>query len=152
MEEVSSSSKSNLTNEEQECKDHFKSTHFRDSEGRYVVRLPFRKSTELLGDSKAKALRMLSPLLKKFQTDSILQQAYTMFLSYYETLNHMLPVDKSNESKHSYYLPHHGVIRESSVSTKLRVVFNALSLTSVGVSLNDVLHNGENFKQNFLMF
>jgi hypothetical protein len=35
-----------------------------------------------------------------------------------------------------FYLPHHGVVRESSSTTKLRVVFN-------GSSLNDHLHIGE---------
>lgn len=40
------------------------------------------------------------------------------------------------------YIPHHAVIRESSVTTKLRVVFNASSLTTNGTSLNSHLLPG----------
>lgn len=49
----------------------------------------------------------------------------------------------SNEQTPSsdvYYLPHHGVWREQSITTKLRVVFNGSSPTSSGYSLNDLLH------------
>ncbi|XP_011311723.1 uncharacterized protein [Fopius arisanus] len=42
----------------------------------------------------------------------------------------------------SYYLPHHGVVRESSETSKLRVVFNGSAKTSAGKSFNDILHTG----------
>lgn len=38
-----------------------------------------------------------------------------------------------------YYLPHHGVVRESSTTTKLRVVFDASCKTANGINLNDTL-------------
>ncbi|XP_011313052.1 uncharacterized protein [Fopius arisanus] len=44
--------------------------------------------------------------------------------------------------RRSYYLPHHGVVRESSETTKLGVVFNGSAMTSSGKSLNDILHTG----------
>ena len=40
------------------------------------------------------------------------------------------------------YLPHHLVLKESSATTKIRVVFNASSLTSNNTSLNTHLHVG----------
>ncbi|GBM83293.1 hypothetical protein AVEN_261134-1 [Araneus ventricosus] len=40
-------------------------------------------------------------------------------------------------------MPHHGVFKPDSTSTKLRVVFNASSPTTTGKSLNDVLLSGE---------
>ena len=40
------------------------------------------------------------------------------------------------------YLPHHGVIKETSKSTRLRVVFDASHRTSSGYSLNDSLMIG----------
>lgn len=43
---------------------------------------------------------------------------------------------------YSFYLLHHGVWRESSLTTKLRVVFNGSSRTSSGLSLNDLLYTG----------
>lgn len=42
----------------------------------------------------------------------------------------------------TFYLPHHGVLREQSRTTKLRVVFNESSSISTGKSLNDILHSG----------
>lgn len=38
-----------------------------------------------------------------------------------------------------YYIPHHAIFRESSTTSRLRVVFNALCRTSNGTSLNDHL-------------
>lgn len=42
-----------------------------------------------------------------------------------------------------YYLPHHAVIREDKVSTRLRVVFNASSHEDGCPSLNDPNHLSE---------
>lgn len=53
----------------------------------------------------------------------------------------------SNEFKQTYYLPHHAVLRESSTSTKCRVVFNAFSKTSRGLSLNDCMMVGPKIQQ-----
>lgn len=41
-----------------------------------------------------------------------------------------------------YYLPHHCVLRESSTTTKIRVVFDASNKLTSGVSLNDALVKG----------
>lgn len=50
------------------------------------------------------------------------------------------PNDKPVENK--YFLPHHCVVKHSSETTKLRVVFDSSSKTSTGISLNDILHKG----------
>ena len=56
----------------------------------------------------------------------------------YETLGHMHEVPTVNVDKPQVvYLPHHPVFRENSTTTKLRVVFNASSKTSNGLSIND---------------
>ena len=41
-----------------------------------------------------------------------------------------------------FYMPMHSVIKESSTTTKLRVVFDASAKSSTGISLNDTLQVG----------
>jgi len=80
IDEISAApSSSSLSNEEQEC-EHFKSTHSRDEQGRYIVRLPFKKSTNSLGDSRSKAIWMLHCLSNQFSTNPSYFQAYHEFL------------------------------------------------------------------------
>ncbi|XP_023290724.1 uncharacterized protein LOC105702968, partial [Orussus abietinus] len=69
---------------------------------------------------------------------------YTKFLQEYLTLNHMesVPARESSQAANAYYLPHHAVIRDASLTTKLRVVFNASQKTNSGRSLNDCLLTG----------
>ncbi|XP_029171108.1 uncharacterized protein LOC114940554 [Nylanderia fulva] len=54
----------------------------------------------------------------------------------YEDLKHMTLVTCSTTSNQSTYLPHHGVLKESSATTKLRVVFNGSQRTRTRDSLN----------------
>lgn len=52
----------------------------------------------------------------------------------------MVKVEERKQGK--YYMPHQAVIRETSLTTKVRVVFDASSKTSNGKSLNDIMHTG----------
>lgn len=64
-------------------------------------------------------------------------------MSEYEQLGHMQVAPFiASDSLPVYYLPHHGVLKEQSTTTKLRVVFNGSSNTSSRVSLNDILYPG----------
>jgi len=58
----------------------------------------------------------------------------------------MTPIQSSSCKENAYYLPHHGVLRNST-STRLRVVFNGSNLTSTGASLNESLHVGPKLHQ-----
>lgn len=49
-----------------------------------------------------------------------------------------------------YYVPHHGVLREDSSTTKLRVVFDASAPLSSGIALNDLEMVGPTVKENLL--
>lgn len=148
VEEISTFNKP-LSTDEQECENHFKATHSRDADGRYVVKLPFKGSTDKLGNSKAKATRLVTNLFNKFSINPTYAKLYTDFIQEYEDLNHMQRVkDNQNEPKRVYYLPHHGVYREQSLSTKLRVVFNGSSKTTTGYSLNQLLHSGATLQSN----
>ncbi|XP_018405050.1 PREDICTED: uncharacterized protein LOC108781534, partial [Cyphomyrmex costatus] len=132
-----------LSVDDQACEDHFLSTHSRTRDGRYIVRLPFKKSVDNLGNSRQRASRIMLRLSHKFSLDSTYAKQYAEFLTEYEQLDHMrlVPLDLP-EPPFVYYLPHHGVRREQSLTTKLRVVFNGSSASSSGYSLNDLLHTG----------
>ncbi|XP_070529846.1 uncharacterized protein [Cardiocondyla obscurior] len=55
-------------------------------------------------------------------------------------LGHMRLINKSSSNfTQNYYLPHHAVFKEGNKTSKIRVVFDASSLTDTGVSLNDTL-------------
>ncbi|XP_070522380.1 uncharacterized protein [Cardiocondyla obscurior] len=142
QEEVTNKATSVRTPEEEDCERHFLSTHQRDSKGRYVVRLPLKKDPNVLGDSKKRAICCLNRLTQRFSKDPTLYQLYTDFLNEYKEMGHMILNTETGSSSPSYYLPHHGVIREDSKTTKLRVVFNGSSRTDSSYSLNDILHSG----------
>ncbi|XP_018399383.1 PREDICTED: uncharacterized protein LOC108777081 [Cyphomyrmex costatus] len=129
--------------DDQACEDHFVLTHSRHKDGRYVVRLPFKRSMTHLGNSRQRAVQIMLRLSRKLSLDSSYSKLYTEFLTEYEELNHMRLIPPHlPEPQHVYYLPHHGVKREQSLTTKLRVVFNGSSPSSSGFSLNDLLHTG----------
>ncbi|XP_063985390.1 uncharacterized protein LOC135166760 [Diachasmimorpha longicaudata] len=133
---------SELSIEELECEKHFQETHRRDESGRYIVRLPLRTSSAALGDSKNKASRQLKSVISRLNKDQAYAQLYEEFIREYEELGHMTRASKLPESSTAYYLPHHGVLRENAITTKLRVVFNGSSASSSGMSLNDILYPG----------
>ncbi|XP_024889750.1 uncharacterized protein LOC112466093, partial [Temnothorax curvispinosus] len=141
--------KKSLSVDEQDCENHFVATHSRDANGRYVVKLPFKESTEKLGNSKSKAIRLATNLFNRLSNNPNYAKLYSGFIQEYEDLNHMQRIpNNQNEPQRVYYLPHHGVYREQSLSTKLRVGFNASSKTASGYSLNQLLHSGAKLQSN----
>ncbi|XP_018405479.1 PREDICTED: uncharacterized protein LOC108781862 [Cyphomyrmex costatus] len=149
QEEIPTSNANVLNPDEAHCEEHFLSTFSRDNSGRYIVRLPLKSSATQLGDSESIALRYLSQLRRKFEKRPSYCQLYTDFLKEYQSLGHMTPIEHSQiHDSPSFYLPHHGVWREDSQTTKLRVVFNGSSPSSSGVSLNDILHAGAKLQTN----
>ncbi|XP_029665481.1 uncharacterized protein LOC115236892 [Formica exsecta] len=137
-----------LTPQEQQCEEHFCSTHYRESDGRYIVRLSFKTSPPIdIGNSRFRAEKMVNSLVRRFRDKPELAKEYSDFISEYQRLGHMLPTPMPQDDiEQTFYLPHHGVIRESSSTTRLRVVFNASSVTSNDTSLNDHLLAVLNYK------
>lgn len=125
---------------------HFDETHERLPSGRYQVRLPFKSlmtgTAEVLGDSFSAAVSRLYQVERRFQRNPELQQEYIQFMDTYENLCHMEELSHDEIYEHRtgmYYLPHHSVVKESSTTTKVRVVFDGTHTLSSGVSLNDTL-------------
>lgn len=81
-----------------------------------------------------------------------LYRKYQLFFCEYETLNHMEEVlFEEVTSKTAIYISHLSVIRESSQTTKERVIFNASMHLSNGTSLNNVLHTGQKLQTDLMM-
>ncbi|XP_025406730.1 uncharacterized protein LOC112680757 [Sipha flava] len=129
--------------DEVRCENHFKMTHQRQNDGRFIVSLPFRDDTDQLGRSMELALNRFLSLKRKFQRFPEFHNEYCAFINDYLALGHMSPIiDPVLNTGEYYYLPHHAVFKSSSTTTKLRVVFDASMKTSTNLSLNDVLLRG----------
>lgn len=132
-----------LSSDDIEAETFYKSTTTRLATGRFMVRLPFRKSCPLLGNSKAIALQRFKALELRLSKNAELGQQYVDFMTDYLTAGHMEIVPPEDiETAHQYYIPHHCVVKPDSKTTKLRVVFNASAQTSNGLSLNDSMFVG----------
>lgn len=125
-----------LSPEDRECEKLFESTHSRDSDGRYVVYLPFNSNLKKLGKSKSIAMRQFFAIERRMVKDTKYRNDYHAFIKECIDLGHL---DKINEPKEEgYYTPHLGV----ETSNKFRVVLNASCPTSSSISLNDCQLNG----------
>ncbi|XP_050682068.1 uncharacterized protein LOC126977342 [Leptidea sinapis] len=138
-----------MTDLEIQCEEHFKNTHTRNDVGRYIVRLPFKEDPPTnLGDAKPLAISRLQQMEKRFTRKPEFKEEYHTFLKQYESQGHMMMVpEKETETQKVYYLPHHAVLRSTSLSTKLRVVFDGSAAPEKGKSLNDELLIGCSLQQ-----
>ncbi|XP_053968340.1 uncharacterized protein LOC128869760 [Anastrepha ludens] len=135
---------SSMTQDEIYCEKLFERTVCRDLSGRYHVQYPFKESCDLaaLSDSKSDALRLFAYQQARLQNNATLNEMYTAFMAEYRNLGHMEPVPSDDFAHPVCYIPHHGVYKKDSTTTKLRTVFNASRKYKGGVSLNDCLHVG----------
>ncbi|XP_032689796.1 uncharacterized protein LOC116853053 [Odontomachus brunneus] len=137
--------KASRSPEEHQCEEHFKATHSRTSEGRYIVRLPFKTEPPILiGESRSIAVSSFRRLEQRLSRDPLNASEYREFLAEYKTLGHMIkcPPTEIVKPGQTCYIPHHAVLRDSSATTRLRVVFNASCRTSNETSLNDHMFIG----------
>lgn len=129
------------TPDEQQCEEHFRTSHSRTADGRYIVRLPFKRGPPIpMGESYYKARVLLTKLERRLETKPSHLAEYHKFLSEYEQMGHMSRVNPTDVALFKpVYIPHQEVIRESSTTSHLRVVFNASCHSSNSSSLNDHL-------------
>ncbi|XP_070171430.1 uncharacterized protein, partial [Polyergus mexicanus] len=133
-----------LSEEDKKCEQHFIETHQRAEDGRYIIRLPFKTNPPLdIGASRETAALLYSKLEQRLRKNPDLAKPYHSFLNEYKSMGHMESVSDENPTlNQAVYIPHHPVLRESSSTTKLRVVFNASCKTSNGSTLNNHLMTG----------
>lgn len=139
---------------EQFCEQHFEQNYRRNSDGRFIVKFPFKKNIGELGSSKEMALQRLKLLERRLRKNEGLKRDYVDFMNEYINMGHMSKVKDfsiySYDTKLMFYLPHHPVIRECSLTTKVRVVFDASAKTDTGLSLNDVQFSGPTIQRDLL--
>ena len=121
---------SRMTPEDEYCEEFFKGTTKRNSEGRFIVSLPFKPQFLVennLGSSRQRASRQFLRNEISLQKNPDLKSIYDEILLEYERLGHMRQVDGNRlDVENAYYLPHHAVFKPESTSTKVRIVFNEL--------------------------
>ena len=94
QEEISISPQALLTPAEQACENYFINTHSRDSEGRYIVRLPFKDlatANLTFSGSYQHAKKVYEKTEARFKSNPEFAQAYHKFMHDYEDLGHMEP-------------------------------------------------------------
>ncbi|KAF0724709.1 Uncharacterized protein FWK35_00038057, partial [Aphis craccivora] len=134
--------------DEGKCETIYLTERVRDDSGRFVVPLPFMESgkEERFLGSRQMALRRFQNLERKLQANPALNQAYSAFMSDYESLGHM-----SIASSHGdYFIPHHPVFKGDVANSKIRVVFDASATTSSNRSLNQCLFTGPKLQQDIV--
>ena len=139
-----------LKPEAQFCVDHYTRTTTYDEDRRARCALPFKPDTPRLGNSKAQAMRRLLNMESRLASDEKLGVAYRKFMKEFIDMGHLELVPEEEVemlNQDCYYLPHHGVLKESSTTTKLRVVFDASARSTNGVSLNQILAVGPRVQQ-----
>lgn len=111
----------------------FEKTHYRNSDGRHVVKIPLNPSVDKIGSSRVTALRRFYALEKRLQRDENICAQYIEFMREYEKLGHMVEaIEPPMENEPVYYIPHHCVV----TSKKFRTVFDGSCLTDLGISFN----------------
>lgn len=115
-----------LSPKDEECESFFLHSHSRSADDRYVVRLPARDSLPDLSGTR-RTVRVLLHMERNFLSDGEFGDLYREFMRQYKAMEHMTLLQAPNGKEIGCYLPHHGVMRETSTTTKLRVVFNSSS-------------------------
>ncbi|XP_075550117.1 uncharacterized protein LOC142583513 [Dermacentor variabilis] len=118
--------------------------------GRYQVALPWKENASDLTDNKSIASHRLHSLTAKLLRHAETVLDYDQAIRNYLQAGHAEEANELGESPLGpiYYMPHRGVVRPGSETTKLRVVFDASSKAAGKLSLNDVLFAGPNLNPN----
>ncbi|GFU30057.1 integrase catalytic domain-containing protein [Trichonephila clavipes] len=128
---------------------HFKSS-VRFNSGRYEVGFPWKSHTQELNDNFSVAEKRVTSLTRRFIRDPTLYIQYSEILKEYESqgiIERVLETEKPTD-RAVFYLPHQAVFRQESLTTKMRIVFDASSHEDGQSSLNDCIWSGGNLNPN----
>lgn len=138
-----------MSAEETACELFYQTTTRVGEDGRYVCRLPFKQNAEL-GKSRNAAVANLLQLEKKFRRNPEFKARYVEAMQEYFSLGHARQATPLCPGDQHYYIPHLAVIKETSLTTKTRVVYNASCPSSNKRSLNDVLMVGPTIQKDLV--
>lgn len=134
------------TKQELWCAKQFEETTRQDETGRFTVTLP-KNNDIVLSESMMQASKRLASMERKFKNQPKLREDYTEFMEDYERRGHMTPIaEEEDTAGETYVIPHQSVEKPDSLTTELRVVFDASCKTTTGFSLNDKLLPGPNLQ------
>ncbi|KAK5985335.1 hypothetical protein GCK32_021813 [Trichostrongylus colubriformis] len=129
--------------DDNKCLQEFNDTiYFNEEEGRYMVQLPFKEDISDLSDNFDMAISRLKSTVNVLSRHSGLLERYHGIIMEQLEKGIIEEVDHNDNPILCHYLPHHGVISESSKTTKLRCVYDGSAKIKGKRSLNDVLHRG----------
>ena len=124
---------------EDQVQNHYLNTvSYLPSTCRYQVTLPRKPDMKPLGDSRAQALSRCFSNERSILRRNVWREFQDVVQGYLD-LGHAEPVPSAQLTQPNFYLPMHSVVKQSSTSTKLRVVFDGSAVSSTGVSLNQSL-------------
>ena len=123
------------------------------SDEKYKVRIPLKHDPSLLiGATRLRAEKLFLSVERRSARNPKGAELYSDFIREYESLGHMREVPISDHRKpQAVYLPHHPVVKLTSQTTKLRVVFNASTPSSTRTSINDCQMVGPNLQSDLTL-
>uniref|UniRef100_A0A8R1DFB7 Reverse transcriptase domain-containing protein n=1 Tax=Caenorhabditis japonica TaxID=281687 RepID=A0A8R1DFB7_CAEJA len=144
------------SNEAKQTKDQYLIQKFKHEakmlDGKIHVALPYNGKQKELKDNYPIAIKRLTSLAKN------LNKCKETRLEYHKIIQSQLEsgnIETVNEQKQPtnvpvFYIPHKNVMKDDSLTTKLRIVLDASSHMRENISLNDCLHAGPSILQSIL--
>ena len=131
-----------LSSVETEVEKHYEETvTYSSTERRYQVTLPRKTDCPPLGESKRQATQRYISNEASIEKRGVAPEFQAQMQGYFDA-GHAEPAPPLKQGEQNFYLPMHSVVKQSSTSTKLRVVFDGSAFSSTGVSLNNLLQVG----------
>ena len=116
-----------------------------EENGRYTVRLPFKENGRVLPDNSDLSIKRLQSLIHRLKKEPEIINEYQQVISQQLQDGVMEEVDMSPEPEPGtvFYMPHQAVIGRDTISTKLRIVYDASAKSSSELPrLNNSIHPG----------
>lgn len=111
---------------------------------RYEVSLPWKTGFQLCDNKEVVTTRLKKPLSRLSSKNGLLQLNDTTIRDCLLAGHAEVVKDTPRNPVKVYYMPHKEVIREQTLTTKVRVVFEASSKARGCKSLNECLEKGDN--------